>query len=153
MGFALFTLSVLLTHIFLAVRFISHPEWYQGYEVINILGTLLESAKTYMLISAPFILVFSLALFISNISLIRHERKRLVNLLGIILSFLLVGGEFFIYGMDYSVSGSQTQVLFHSLFINLCAAIYLYFECMLIGTIIAFVALPRIFERLAHAAR
>ena len=143
MGFAFFTLSVLMTHILLAVRFVRHPEWYQGQEVNNILGTLLESAKTYMLISAPFILVFSLALFISNISLIRHERKRLVNLLGIILSFLLVGGEIFLYRIDYYASGSQTQILIHSLFTNLFAAVYLYFECMLIGTIIANIIVVR----------
>ena len=143
MGFALFALSVLLTHILLAIRFILHPEWYKGYEVDNILGTLLDSAKTYMLISAPFILIFSIALFISNISLIRHERKRLVNLLGIILSFLLVGGEIFIYHVDYYVSGGQTRILIHSLCTNLFAAVYLYFECMLIGAIIANIIVVR----------
>ena len=143
MGFALFALSVMMTHILLAIRFIRHPEWYQGYEVDNILGTLLNSAKTYMMISAPFILAFSIALFISNISLIRHERKRLVNLLGIILSFLLVGGEILIYRVDYYVAGSQTQILIHSLFTNLFAAVYLYFECMLIGAIIANIIVVR----------
>ncbi|MBQ3404352.1 MAG: hypothetical protein IJG63_02915 [Oscillospiraceae bacterium] len=92
MGFALFTLSVLITYIVIAGNVVKFPGVYGPEQFVS---TLLGSAKTYMLLSAPFILVFSLALFISNIALIRHEGKRLVNLLGIILSFLLVAGELF----------------------------------------------------------
>ena len=142
-GFALFVCSILVSHIFLTVTMTRHPDWYEGAEIMNILHRLLGSAKNYMLVSAPFILLFSLGLFVSNISLIRHERKRLVNLLGIILSFLLVGGEIFLFRFDYYVLGSQTQMLIHDLFVNLFAAIYLYFECMLIGTIIANIIVVR----------
>ncbi|MBO4290087.1 MAG: YdcF family protein, partial [Lachnospiraceae bacterium] len=134
MGFALFTVSVLGTYVFLAAAILNYPEDYPVSAVANVL---LESAKTYMFITSPFILLFSAALCISNISLIRHEGKRLVNVLGIILSFLMVGGMVFIYAFDYYATGSQTEVMIHDLIANFCAAVYLYFECMLIGTIIA----------------
>ncbi len=134
MGFSLFLLAVLVIHIVIAVRLIREPELYH---ISEVLATLLNSAKTYMLISAPFIFCFSAALCVSNVSLIRHEGRRLVNVLGIILSFLLVGGEIFLFRFDYYVSGSEREVMIHDLIGNLFAAVYLYFECMLIGAIVA----------------
>ena len=139
-GFALFILSVLITHIILTVRVIRSPELYlntKGLVFDNIASLMLGSAKTYMLFSAPFIFLFAGALCISNISLIRHEGRRFVNLLGIILSFLMVAGELFLFFFDYYVTGSLAEVRMHELFGNLFAAVYLYFECMLIGAIIA----------------
>ncbi len=133
-GFSLFVLTVLITHIILTVRMIREPAYREG---TQILSTLLGSAQNYMMFSFPFILVFSTALFVSNISLIRHEGKRFVNLLGIILSFLLLAGELFVYRFEYYVSGSLAEVRLHELFGNLFAAVYLYFECMLIGAIIS----------------
>ena len=135
LGFALFLVSVLITHISLTVLLITDPESCGHYSMI--ISALLGSARTYMLVSAPFILAFSLALFISNVSLIRHERFRFVNVLGIILAFLMVMGEVFLFACDYYASGSQYEVMLHDLFVNLFAGVYLYFECMVIGAIIA----------------
>ena len=133
-GFALFLLSVLSTYTVLIVRILQYPEVY-GTQAIS--GILLNSATNYMVYTAPFIFLFSAALFVSNIALIRHEGKRLVNVLGILLSFLLVGGLVFIFSFNYYATGSQTEVMIHDLITNFLAAVYLYFECMLIGTIIA----------------
>ncbi len=134
MGFALFLLSVCITQIVLSVRLARFPELYNASMILH---ELLSSAKQYMLLSFPFILLFSAALCISNISLIRHEGRRLVNILGIILSFLLLAGEVFLFCFDYYASGSQREVMLHDLAANLFAAVYLYFECMLIGAIVA----------------
>ena len=133
-GFALFAVSVLLTYLVLAVRCFREPEYCRGMHVIH---ALLGSAKTYMFLSAPFLVLFSAALCISNLSLIKHEGKRPVNLLGILLSFLLLAGVYFLFRFDDAVSGSQREVMIHDLLANLFAAVYLYFECMLIGTIVA----------------
>lgn len=133
-GFALFLLSVLITHIVLSGKMLRYPEVYTSREWLHLL---LGSAKNYILLSSPFLLLFSGALCVSNISLIRHEGKRLVNVLGIILSVVLVAGLVFIYAFDFYASGSERQVMIHDLVTNLCAAVYLYFECMLIGAIIA----------------
>ena len=141
-GFALFLLSVLITHITLTVRVIVQPEVYASSEA-QLIWTLLDSARNYMLLSAPFILVFSLALCVSNVSLIRQERFRFVNVLGIILAFLLIGGEVFLFSYDFYVSGSETEVMLHDLFANLFAAVYLYFECMIIGAMIANIIVVR----------
>ena len=139
-GFALFVFSALITQILLMCHLFQYARqsfYYEGLRIEHIAGTLLSSAKNFMLYSAPFILIFSLMLCVSNISLIRHEGKRLVNILGIILSFLLVAGEVFLFRFDYYVSGSLAEVRAHELFGNFFAAVYLYFECMLIGAMIA----------------
>ena len=134
MGFALFLLVIWVQQVWLTVLMIRDPETYTADQVLSLL---LGSGKNYMLLTAPFVLLFSAALFISNVSLIRHEGKRLVNVLGIILSFLLVAGEIIVFRLDYYATGSQFEVMMHDLFTNLLAAVYLYFECMLIGIIVA----------------
>ena len=132
-GFSLFTLSVMITYLYLVVQLLRAPELASQTDLI--LRTLLDSAKRYMLLTSPFLIAFSAALCISNIALIRHEGRSLVNVLGIILSVLLVGGLVFLFFFDRFVSGSEREVMIHDLIANLFAAIYLYFECMLIGTI------------------
>ena len=141
MGFAIFAVYVLGTHVLLTVRMIRSPEMYSEEHIAYIL---LVSAKNYMILTSPFILAFSIALCISNISLIRHEGKRFVNILGIILSFLLVAGEAILFGVDGYVSASLPEMRFHMLFSSLYAAVYLYFECMLIGAIIADIIAARL---------
>ncbi|MBR3641553.1 MAG: YdcF family protein [Oscillibacter sp.] len=133
-GFAVFGVFVMITYILLAVRTIRYPEVYTGREFLHVL---LGSAKNYMIVSAPFLFAFSAALCISNVSLIRHEGRRFVNLLGIVLSFLIVAGVVLLFRFDYAVSGSRTEVMVHDLLANLFASVYLYFECMLVGTIVA----------------
>ncbi|MBQ6678773.1 MAG: YdcF family protein [Lachnospiraceae bacterium] len=133
-GFSLFLVFVLASFIILNVRMAQDPENYGGGEIVH---TLLGTAGSFLFILSPFVLVFSVALCISNISLIRHEGRRFVNILGILLSFLLVGGEVFLFFRDYMVSGSLLEVMLHELFTNLFRTIYLYFICMLIGVIAA----------------
>ncbi|MBO4848567.1 MAG: YdcF family protein [Clostridia bacterium] len=139
-GFALFVLSLIATLVVLLVRMIRAPELYALSQILHVF---LNSAKWYMFISAPFILVFSAALFVSNISLLLHERRRFVNVLGILLALLLVAGETLLFFYDRYAAGSQFEVMMHDLVGNLFAAVYLYFECMLIGAIIANIIVVR----------
>ncbi len=136
MGFAFFTLSVLLTHGYTVLLGFLQPGSLDGDRLLRML---LDSAKHYMRLSAPFLLLFSGALFISNVSLIRHEGKRLVNVLGIILSFLLLGGEAVVFLLDRE----EGRSIVFQLALNLFAAGYLYFECMLLGAIVADVIAAR----------
>lgn len=133
-GFALFLLSVFVVVLLLLIRIIRDPA--EG-GLLNIAGSLLYSARLFMYLSFPFILVFSLALCISNVSLIRHEGFSFTNILGIIFSFLLVGVDLFIYFLDFYASGSLKEIIFHDLAVTVFSTVYLYIECMLLGTMIA----------------
>ena len=96
---------------------------------------LLNSGNRFILLTSPFLIIFSIALCISNISLIRHEGYRFVNVLGMILSFMILAGLGIIY---YLMKHPMNQgVLWLEIIYYLFPALYLYFECMLIGTIIA----------------
>ncbi len=139
-GFALFLVSMVITHVILLASLISSPELYHANDIFRLF---MNSARLYMLFSAPFLLLFAAALCISNISLLRHERKRFVNVLGILLSLLMIGGWLFMFFYDYYVTGSEFEVMMHDLFGSLFSAVYLYFECMLIGAIIANVIVVR----------
>ncbi len=133
-GFALFVLVLLIFHVYGALSTIQEFGYYSAEHVLHMMD---GSAKMYMLMTFPFILVFSIALFVSNIYLIRYEGKRFVNLLGMILAVLLVAGEVILYRLDYFVTGSEFEVMMHDLFTGVYASVYLHIECMIIGVIIA----------------
>ena len=133
-GFALFFIFVFLLEIFLTFDIIRYPGVVPQ---AHLFSTVVSSARNFMSLSAPFVLLFSTALCISNIALLRHEGKRLVNVLGILLSMAMVGGEVFLMTYDYYAFGSVLEVMRHDIIVNLFAAIYLYVECMLVGVIVA----------------
>ena len=141
-GFALFALVALLAEIAIFIR-LGNSEITDFNAALIVFSVLLGSASNFMLFTFPFIAVFSIALCLSNIELIRHEGKRPVNFLGILLSVMLVGGALFLFISNYYVSGSQREVMIHELFANLFATFYIYFECMLIGAIIANIIVVR----------
>ena len=133
-GFALFTAFIALTYLLLCVRMAQEPLYRTP---ASVFGQLLSSGKNYMLFTFPFLLIFCLGLIASNLSLIRHEGFRPVNLLGIALAIALLGGELLIYFRDFAVSGSVYEVMRYDLLTNFLAAVYLYFECMMVGTMAA----------------
>ncbi len=133
-GFSLFFFSVFLTLGSLSLQIVNGSSVDTITEISRII---VNSAKTYMLYTAPFIVVFSAALCFSNIVLIHQEGLRFFNVLGILLSFALIGGELFLYRFEAHIPGTRTEILIHALSGNLFAAVYLYCECMLIGTIVA----------------
>ena len=132
-GFSLFICSLMGTHAYVTVRSFLDPASYQAAQM---LFTLVHSAKNYMFLTTPFLLALSLSLFISNIALIRHEGRRFVNVLGILLSVMLLAGEVIVALLDLWSSLSGLGNLFQNLTVNLLAAFYLYFECMIIGSLI-----------------
>ncbi len=135
MGFALFVMSVLITTLILTFRLASGA-FYAGQDFRQIIASLDNSAVVYMYLSCPIIVVMSVALCISNLALIKHEGFGFANVLGIILSLLLVGGEVFIIFGNGNISGSEQYIMRRDLFINTFAAIYLYFECMVLGVML-----------------
>ena len=90
-----------------------------------------------MLIASPFLLAFAIAMSISNIELLRHESFRFRNVLGIFVSVVMVLGEFLIIVLNnLNYAGSAFGYNMLQLFVNILSIAYVYFECMLIGSII-----------------
>ncbi len=133
-GFALFILFLLGTHAYITVQCFRDPG---SYREAQVLFTLVHSAKNYMFLTTPFLFAFSLVLLVSNISLIRHEGRRFVNVLGILLAMMLMLGEVVVAALDLWSSLSGLGSLLQNMAVNLLAAFYLYFECMIVGAVIA----------------
>ena len=134
MGFALFVLFVSVSNMSLLTLISKDPE---TYGLSAILYNLLDTARMFIYVTFPFILVFSAALCISNISLIRHEGRRPVNFLGIILSVCMIAGPLIIFFSSRYMSGSAAEVFRMELASQMFSTLYLYCECMLIGAIVA----------------
>ena len=140
MGFALFVLSLFGTFAAAAYESFTAPASFHAQEMLFML---VHSAKNYMFLTSPLLVAFSIALFVSNIALIRHEGRRFVNILGILLAVCLGAGEVLIAFLDLNTAYSTKALLAGNLIVNLMAAFYLYFECMIIGAVVADVIAAR----------
>ncbi len=138
-----FTIYVLLLFIVLLINSIRMSASPSLYVVSSITAALRSSAQTYMYLSLPFIFIFSAGLCVSNISLIRHEGKSLNNILGIIISAATVGFFAFIISFDYYSTGSAKEVMIHDLIAGMLYSVFIYLECMMLGTIISNVIITR----------
>ena len=134
-GFFFFTFFILEILLFLMLGSFTEADRLGTWDAL--MTTLLYSARTFVILSLPILMTFCAGLFISNIGLIRRERKSFSNILGMILSVMIFLGEVFLILCETGVFGPPRSHMLHDLGINLFAAIFLYFECMLMGTIVA----------------
>ena len=134
-GFFFFTFFILEILLFLMLSSFTEADRLGTWDAL--MTTLLYSARTFVILSLPILMTFCAGLFISNIGLIRRERKSFSNILGMILSVMIFLGEVFLILCETGVFGPPRSHMLHDLGINLFAAIFLYFECMLMGTIVA----------------
>ena len=134
-GFFFFTFFILEILLFLMLGSFTEADRLGTWDAL--MTTLLYSARTFVILSLPILMTFCAGLCISNIGLIRRERKSFSNILGMILSVMIFLGEVFLILCETGVFGPPRSHMLHDLGINLFAAIFLYFECMLMGTIVA----------------
>ena len=133
-GFSLFLLMNLIAEILITSRVVQSPHLY---DVSVHLSWIRTSGVLYVILSFPFVLLFGVLLFISNIALIRHERRSLKNILGILLSLFMIVSIILLFNENFSFSGSYEAMIRHELLLNLFSSIILYLESMLVGAIAA----------------
>lgn len=88
-----------------------------------------------LIITLPFIAQFELAMFISNVSLLKHEGKTWRNLLGSLIGFALSMAALVIM-LHSDASGSLEDLHFHDLLLNFFSGLVLWTECKLAGIIL-----------------
>ena len=135
-GFAMFFLILLISCIRYCIGIFRVPDAFSSYDIIWFIA---DSAITYLFMSLGVVLIFSVWLCVSNIALIRHEGRRLVNVLGIILALLMTGGLLLLIylSVDQSFTVPGKYLMVANLILNLSAVLYLYLESMLIGSFLA----------------
>lgn len=111
--------------------------WFLKDIMLNTYGVIKMAAMEFMLISFPFMLIFCIALSVSNIQLIRKEGFQVRNALGIILSFVMILGiAVALLLSDSFSSGSELQVRLYGAITGVYSSIYAFLECFLIGSIL-----------------
>ena len=109
----------------------------RGYDMMNVYEVLKSGASMFVLLTSPAVLIFAVSLSVSNISLIRHEGFGFSNVLGILLSFLMILGEAAVIFLDNTLnSGSEFEIRIYGAVISLFSCIYALFECFLTGAVI-----------------
>ncbi len=133
-GFSLFALSSGIMMLLSSVRHALQPDQHPMYSVYHAMS---GASSSFIMITSPAILIFSIAMAASNIALLRHERPRFANLLGLLIPFVMVAGAAFILTFTgRSFAGSVQEFRIRSTTDNVLATIYVYFECMLAGSVI-----------------
>lgn len=135
--YAGFFLFALVTGAVMASVTVGHLIKPMQYSMLGIYSTINRASVQFMMLSAPLMLLFAVVMAVSNIVLLRHEGKSLQNMLGLLVSLLLIGGELlgmYLFTRDYS--GSEWEIRIRSALENTYATVFVYFECMLIGAIV-----------------
>ena len=95
------------------------------------------SGWTFMIVTAPAVLIFSLLMIISNIALLRHESVRVQNILGLGIGIAMIASELLgIRLVTLNVSGSEMQMRIFYTLSSVYYTVFTYFECILIGSVI-----------------
>jgi len=133
-GFSLFALLTGLLMLQITARHVLDPA---NYSMLSAYSAISSASANFMWMTSPLIAVFSVAMAVSNIALLRHERARLKNTLGLLVSIaLLVGAALGLYMSSRDFVGSEWQKRAIETLTNVYATVFVYFECMLIGAII-----------------
>lgn len=133
-GFSIFTLVTGLLMLRVTVLHLVHPanfNMYAAYSTIN------GASKQFMLMTMPITALFALAMAVSNVELLRHQKPQLQNVLGLLVSLLLILGE--IIGLALFIrdfSGSEWEGRIQNTLENVYVTVFVYFECMLLGSVI-----------------
>ena len=134
--FAGFFLFALVTGVVMASVTTGHLIKPVQYSMMGIYSTINRASISFMELSAPLMLLFAVLMAVSNIVLLRREGKNLSNMMGLLVSILLIAGEvlgWYLFTRDYM--GSEWEVRVRSALENTYATVFVYFECMLIGSI------------------
>lgn len=134
MGLGVFCSVAGLNLLIIFIRRIAHDGelWMRFiYETFSLSGWI------FMLVTSPAMLVFSLLMIISNIELLRHERVRVQNILGLGIGAAIISCEAFgAWLLMHDVSGSQMQVRIYYTLSSVYYTTFTYFECILIGSVV-----------------
>ena len=134
-GFALFALSSGLVLMSVTIVHLARPE---QYSMMDAYSAIRNASTRYMMFSTPLVLVFAVVMAISNIALLRHMRFRMQNVLGLVISGLIIAGEalgWHLFTRDFM--GSEAEYRMFDTLSNTYATVFIYFQCMLTGSVIS----------------
>lgn len=103
----------------------------------SVLSGFSSFGSVFSLISTPFMAVFSVAVTVSNLVLIRKEGFRPVNLLGVLLGVAWLIGMAVHHFFDSNASGSSEHGRIFTSITSAISIVISYFICMLFATVLS----------------
>ena len=130
-GFGLFTLVTGAVMLYLTLRRLFQP---REFTMLDVYAALSGAGFNFMMVTLPALVVFAVAMIVSNIALLFHEQARLKNLLGLLVGLTLLAGEALaIYVQSRNLFRSARAFRAQIVAQNVYCTVFAYFECMLIG--------------------
>lgn len=132
-GFALFALVTGILMMEVTVGHLVNPF---EYNMINAYQTINGASTRFMTVTMPLAFAFALTVIISNIVLLLHEKLRIQSMVGLLVGLALIAGQaigWILVMQDFS--GSETEGRIRDTLINVYATFFVYFECMLVGSV------------------
>ena len=133
-GFFLFALVTGLVMLNVTIAHLADPAQYSMYSVYSVINS---ASTRFMLLTMPLVVLFAIAMGVSNIALLRHEKMWLPNMMGLLVSVALILGEglgWYLFTRDFM--GSEWEWRIRQTLENTCATVFVYCECMLAGSIV-----------------
>ncbi len=133
-GFSLFALVSALLMLRVTVSRLIDP---LSYNMMMVYSAVNGASRQFMTLTMPAVALFALAMIVSNLALLRHATPRIRNLLGILIGLMLLGGEalgWFLFSRE--LSGAEAEIRLQDTLSNVYATVFVYFECMLAGSVI-----------------
>lgn len=134
MGFFLFSLVTGLVMLNVTAAHLLKPAQYSMYSVYSVINS---ASTRFMLLTLPLVVLFAIAMGVSNVALLRHEKMWLPNMMGLLLSVALILGEglgWYLFSRDFM--GSEWEGRVRQTLENTAATVFVYCECMLAGSIV-----------------
>ena len=133
-GFSVFALITGLCLLEVTIRHLLDPG---SYSMLYVYSALSGASPRFLQLTAPLVLAFAAAMAVSNAALLRHERPRFQNVLGILVGLLLVAGLYLGWRLiSADFSGSEEEGRIFSVLQNTYATLFVYCECMLAGSVV-----------------
>lgn len=139
-GFAFLVLFLLISNIVFAVRAAGLPT---EYDIFRFIINLSNATAQHILYSTAVVFLFSVLLIISNILLIVREGKKPLYFGCIAIALALIALIWFLFRVFYPSEDALEISTAGSILMNLLVVLYLYFECMVSGAIIAVILAAR----------
>ncbi len=134
-GFSIFALASGAILAVIAADRIINPE---DFSMLSAYIMISGAATTFMNLTAPALVFFALMMAVSNIVLLRHSGMNPKNMLGILVSLVLIGGEalgLYLYNQDFA--GSEWEFRMRITLENTYSTVFVYCQCMLTGAVIS----------------
>ncbi len=136
--FSGFSLFAIVNFVVMLIATFSHLFSPSEYNMMTVYNTIQSASKQFMILTSPLILLFAAAMAISNIALLRHATPRIQNVLGLLVSLMLIAGEALGWVLfTRNFMGSEWEYRVFNTVENVYATAFVYFECMLAGAVIS----------------